>query len=103
MSNKNRIHRNPDFRHRFEMPVPSIDEVEKKIKELLSTDIFLCLRKIKLRDRILTFPVIVAIVMSLVWRKIPSISEAVRVLSQEKLLWLTDTIKVTQQAISKRL
>jgi hypothetical protein len=43
-----------------------------------------------------------AVVVSLVYRRIPSLSEVLRVLEVEGLLWV-EPLKVTKQALSKRL
>jgi len=59
-------------------------------------------QKTKLRERILTLPVMTAIVVSLVWRQIPSLCEVLRILAKEGLLWVR-AIKVSKQALSKRL
>jgi hypothetical protein len=56
----------------------------------------------RLRQRILTLPVLVGILLSLVWRQIPSVSVLTRVLGREPLLWV-DPITISQQAIAKRL
>jgi hypothetical protein len=56
----------------------------------------------KLRERLLTLPVMMAVVVSLVYRRIPSLSEVLRVLEVEGLLWVKP-LKVTKQALSKRL
>jgi hypothetical protein len=55
-----------------------------------------------LRERILTLPVMVAFVLSLIWRHIGSVSEAVRVLGQEGFLWVQPTA-VFQSAMTQRL
>ena len=55
-----------------------------------------------LRERVLTLPVMVAFVLSLIWRQLGSVSEAVRVLREEGLLW-TAPCPVSQQAASLRL
>jgi hypothetical protein len=55
-----------------------------------------------LRHRILTLPVMVAFVLSLVWRQIGSVSEAVRSLSREAMLW-TPPVQISQQAVAGRL
>ena len=44
----------------------------------------------------------VAVVISLVWRQLASVSETLRVLKSEGLLW-TDPLHVSQQAMSERL
>ena len=59
-------------------------------------------QKLGLRERTLTLPVMVAVVISLVWRQFASVSEALRVLKTEGLLW-ADPLQVTQQALSERL
>jgi hypothetical protein len=55
-----------------------------------------------LRDRILTLPVMVAIVLSLVYRQMSGLSEVLRVLEQEGLMWV-EAQRVTRQALSERL
>ena len=55
-----------------------------------------------LRERTLTLPVMVAFVLSLLWRHIGSVREAVRVLNEEGLLW-TGPMPVSPQAVLQRL
>src|SRR5215470_11259316 len=55
-----------------------------------------------LRERTLTLPVMMAFVLSLIWRQLGSVTEAVRVLTREGLLWV-DERKVSQQAVEQRL
>jgi len=55
-----------------------------------------------MRQRILTLPVMVAFVLSLIWRQIGSVAEAVRVLQRQGMLW-TEAKPVSQQAVSERL
>ena len=59
-------------------------------------------RQLGLRERILTLPVMVALVLSLIWRQIGGVCELVRLARSEKLLWLPP-LHVTQQALSERL
>jgi hypothetical protein len=59
-------------------------------------------RQIRLRARILTLPVMVALVVSLVWRRLGSIAEVHRVIVQDGLLWVSP-LQVSEQAIAKRL
>ena len=59
-------------------------------------------RKLGLRERTLTLPIMVAVAISLVWRQFASVSEALRILKTEDLLW-TAPIQVSQQALSERL
>ncbi|WP_375478790.1 hypothetical protein [uncultured Nostoc sp.] len=105
---------NPDLRQQKHIPAPPIEEIEKQIFSLLSPLNFKPLKsyehkpgqepeqKKKWRDRILTLPVMMAIVVSLVYRQIPGLREVIRVLSQEGLLWV-EPMLVSTQALSKRL
>lgn len=99
---------NPDLRQQKHVPAPPIEEIEKKIFSLLSPASFKPMRlyenelKQRFRDRILTLPMMMAIVLSLVYRQIPGLREVQRVLSQEGLLWV-ERIEVSVQAVSKRL
>ena len=54
------------------------------------------------RERVLTLPVLVAFVLSLLWRQLGSVAEAVRVLTAEGVLW-ADPLAVSRQAVSERL
>lgn len=85
---------NPDLRQQKHVPAPPIEQIEKELFSLLSPTSFKPLRlckgknEQKLRDRILTLPVMMAIVLSLVYRQIPGLREVQRVLSQSVLLWV---------------
>ncbi|BAY33938.1 transposase (plasmid) [Nostoc carneum NIES-2107] len=79
---------NPDLRQQKHVPAPPIEEIEKEIFSLLSPVSFKPLRLYeneqnkKYRDRILTLPMMMAIVVSLVYRQIPGLREVQRVLSR---------------------
>jgi hypothetical protein len=55
-----------------------------------------------LRERILTLPIMVAFVLSLIWRQVGSVSELVRLVASELVLWVPP-LKISQQALSERL
>jgi len=108
-----RRHRNPDFRHRVPGPLPVVAEIEAELTALLTPALFAPrqlerrdprnpARLIRLRARILTLPVMVALVVSLVWRRLGSIAEVQRVVVQDGLLWVSP-LQVSEQAIAKRL
>lgn len=59
-------------------------------------------RSLGMRERILTLPLMLAAVLTLVWRQVPSARELNRMLARENLLWAQAT-KVSQQALSERL
>jgi hypothetical protein len=111
MPKKNNSHRrfsNPDFRARTHVPAPAVEDIAQRLRARLTPAAFAPLRipggddPVKRRDRVLTLPVMVAIVVSLVWRQIPSLTELLRVLAEEGLLW-TEAVSVSKQALSQRL
>jgi hypothetical protein len=55
-----------------------------------------------LRERTLTLPIMMAFVLSLIWRQVGSVQETLRLLQHEGLFWATP-LRVTQQALSQRL
>jgi hypothetical protein len=54
-----------------------------------------------LRERVLTLPIMVALVLSMIWRQIGQVTELVRLLRTEGLLW-AEPRRVSQQALSER-
>ncbi len=54
-----------------------------------------------LRDRILNLPLMVAAVLTLLWRDVAGVAELTRMLAREGFLWCQPT-SVSQQAISQR-
>src|SRR5438445_5612622 len=102
-----------EFRHRSQIPMPAVEEVEQRLLEVLSPSLLAPRqlerrdprqpqRLIRMRQRLLTLPVIVAIMVSLVWRRVPSIAEVQKVLAREGLLGRA-RLQVSPQAIAKRL
>ena len=102
-----------EFRHRSQIPIPAVEEVEQQLVALLSPSLLAPRqmerrdprrpqRIIRMRQRLLTLPVMVAIIVSLVWRRIPAVTEVQRVLAREGLLWVPP-IRVSPQALTKRL
>jgi hypothetical protein len=99
--------RNPDFRARVNMPAPQVEEIETELKRMLTPRLFAPLRQgagmaKELRNRVLTLPAMMAIVVSLVLRQVSSLSEMLRMLAREGALWLEPTT-VSKQALSKRM
>jgi hypothetical protein len=58
-------------------------------------------RQLGLRDRILNLPLMVAAVLTLLWRDVAGVTELARMLSREGFLWCSPLV-VSQQAISQR-
>lgn len=84
---------------------PPDEQIEARLKELISPAIYAQMdayRVMGLRHRLLTLPVMVAFVLSLIWRQIGSVREAVRALETEGFLWV-EAFKVSQQAVAQRL
>ena len=55
-----------------------------------------------LRERVLTLPVMVALVLSMIWQQVSGVSELVRLVSDNMLLWVPP-MKIKQQALAERL
>jgi hypothetical protein len=93
--------------------MPAVEEVEQQLVALLRPSLLAPRqmerrdprqpqRVIRMRQRLLTLPVMVAIVVSLVWRRMPAVTEVQRVLAREGLLWVTP-MRVSPPALIKRL
>src|SRR6266481_9221346 len=102
-----------EFRHRSQVPMPAVEEVEQRLLDVLSPALLAPRqmerrdprqpqRLIRMRQRLLSLPVIVAIVVSLVWRRMPAVAEVQKVLAREGLLWVPP-VRVSVQALIKRL
>ena len=84
---------------------PPPEEVEKLLTDLVHPATYEQVahyQRLGMRQRTLTLPVMLAFVLSLLWRQMGAVSEAVRVLQREGMLW-TGTLRVSQQAMSARL
>lgn len=101
-----RLATNPDLRRRTHVPAPSCEAMEQELRSLLVPNALVPHRdptqKGLFRERILTLPTMVALVVSLVWRQFASLSDLLRLLETEDLLWVK-AVKVSKQALSKRL
>lgn len=60
-------------------------------------------RAMGLRARILSLPVMVALVLGMLWRQIGSVRETVRVLHDEGMLWLEPIESISVQALLTRM
>jgi len=96
--------RNADPVRRKNAPAPGNEVIEERLKSLLTPAILGqqgYARWLGLRERILSFPVRVAAVLTLLWRQVPSVCELSRTLAREACLW-APKLKVSQQALSQR-
>jgi Transposase DDE domain len=108
MKGRPQSQKNPDLRRQVQMPGPSIEVLEQSLHNLIQPEDFQPIRnslqipeKLR-RDRLLTLPVMVAVILGLVYRKIPGLAEASRVLWTDGLLWVKP-LQVSRQALSQRL
>lgn len=84
---------------------PSAASVEQMLAELIHPATYAqvaAYQVMGLRHRILTLPVMMAFVLSIIWRQIGSVREAVRVLHEEGVLWVPP-LSVSQSAVAQRL
>jgi hypothetical protein len=84
---------------------PSDEQIQERLTEIVhpatlaQVDYF---RKLGLRERTLGLVVMVAFVSDMIWRQISGVSEMVRLIQTESVLWVSPR-KVSQQAFSQRL
>lgn len=86
---------------------PNVDSeaISQQLEELIKPCVYSQLayyRSLGMRARILSLPLMLAAVLTLVWRQVPSVRELNRMLARENLLWAKAT-SVSQQALSQRL
>lgn len=96
--------RNPDHVRRTNRPTADNEVIRERLKSLLTPAVYGQLahyRALGLRARLLGLPVMVAAVLMMIWRQIPSVCELAKLLAREELLW-TPPVRVSQQALSKR-
>ena len=102
---KKRIYRHQDHGKRHNTPSPNNQVIAAHLEQLLTPAIFnqqAYYRQLGLRDRILNLSLMVAAVLTLLWRQVPSVHELTRLLERENLLWCRAT-KIAQQSLSERL
>lgn len=94
-------------RDRIQRPpsVPLDDQVEQYLTEVIhpaTLNQIAHFQRLGLRQRVLTLPVMVALVLTMIWRQIASVATLVRMLRDEGFLW-NSPILVSEQALSQRL
>ncbi|MBD1914288.1 MULTISPECIES: hypothetical protein [Cyanophyceae] len=71
-------------------PYVESEEVKARLNDLLTPTVYAqsgLYRQLGLRARILTLPLMMAAILTLLWRQVPSVRELCRVLNREDLLW----------------
>ena len=95
---------NRDHARKLQRPSISDEAIEADLMALLTPAIdaqTIYYRQLGLRNRILTLPLMVAAVLTLLWRQVPSVQELTRLLAREDLLWCK-AIQVSQASLSQR-
>jgi DDE family transposase len=101
---RRRVHVNPDHTRRTHVPAPSDAEIEHRLTTLVQPAVYAELgyyRQLGHRNRLLGLPVMVALVLALIWRRIPGVCTLQRMLARERILWAAPTT-VSQPALSER-
>src|SRR5258708_9668407 len=84
---------------------PPAEAIEQRLEALIHPATYSQIelfQSMGVRAGILSLPVMMAFVVSLIWRQIGAVGEAVRVLNQEGMLWVSATV-VSQAAVTQRL
>jgi hypothetical protein len=94
-------------RDRIKRPptMPPDEQIEARLTELIHPATLRQVahfQRLGLRERTLTLPIMVALVLSMIWRQIPSVGELIRIVHRELVLW-APRLKISQQAFSERL
>lgn len=95
---------NPDHARQRQAPAPADEEIERRLEELLKPAVYAELgyyRQLGLRNRVLTLPVMVSVVLAMIWRRVPGVCTLQRMLAEERILW-TEPTAVSQPALSNR-
>lgn len=114
MSEEKRPRKTSSVRHtraiqknRVSHPVaaPSNEQIRERIQEIVHPATLAQVsyfHRLGLRERTLSFVVMVAFVLEMVWRQIGSVNALARIVQKEAVLW-EQPRKVSQQALSQRL
>ena len=95
---------NRDHAKRTQRPMIEDEVIANQLEALLTpaiTNQENYYRQLGLRDRILNLPLMVAAVLTLLWRDVPGVTELTRILAREGFLWCKPT-QISQQAVSNR-
>src|SRR5437867_6022738 len=97
---------NPDFRARTNLPLPPVAESERRVRAVLTPGLWAARQgaqaAVQLRERSLTLPVRAVLRVSLVWRQLPWLREALRVVARAGLGDFAP-LRVSRQALWQRV
>src|SRR5690606_14757424 len=86
-------------------PAPTDEQVQERLMEVVHPATLAQVayfHTLGLRERTLGLIVMVAFVLDMIWRQVSGVSEMVRLVQTERVLWVSPR-KVSQQAFSQRL
>ena len=95
---------NRDHAKRQQRPMMEDEEIAAQLEQLITPAVVAqekYYRQLGMRDRILNLPLMVAAVLTLIWRDVAGVRELSRILAREGFLWC-EPIQVSQQALSQR-
>lgn len=95
---------NRDHAKRQQRPIMEDEAIAAQLSDLVTPVLIAqskCYRQLGMRDRILNLPLMVAAVLTLIWRDVAGVTELTRMLAREGFLWCQPQ-QVTQQALSQR-
>jgi len=95
---------NRDHAKKKQRPMVEDEVIAEQLERLLTpaiTNQENYYRKLGLRERILNLPLMMAAVLTLLWRDVAGVRELTRMLARDGFLWCNPT-KVSQQAVSQR-
>lgn len=92
-------------RDKHPLSIPPAEQITERLSELALPAItaqVAYFHSLGLRERVLTLPVMVGLVLSMVWRHVGVVGSLVRLIRTESQLWVTPR-HMTQQAFTQRL
>jgi hypothetical protein len=92
-------------RTKHSITAPTAEQIQERLTEIVhpaTLEQVGYFHRLGLRERTLGLTVMVAFVLEMIWRQISGVSEMVRLIQTEAMLWASPR-KVTQQALSLRL
>ena len=95
---------NRDHAKRRQRPMMEDEVVAAQLEQLVTPAVLAqekYYRQLGMRDRILNLPLMVAAVVTLIWRDVAGVRELTRILNREGFLWC-EPKQVSQQALSQR-
>lgn len=95
---------NPDHARRHQTPSPADSVIEQALVDLILPAVHAEIETYharNLRQRVLSLPVMAALVLTMIWRNVPGVMTLHRMLGRQRILWVPAT-QVSQPALSER-